>query len=131
MTVALPVWMERISPVFDTARRLLVVDRNDGREAGRREIDIAGLSPARRGEELAASGAEVLVCGAISKGYWQMVSAAGVEVIPFITGGVDQILEAYFGGRLSDPRFLMPGCGRQRRRRGSRQGVGGRRRGRR
>jgi len=29
--VAIPVWMERLSPVFDTARTLLIVETEDGR----------------------------------------------------------------------------------------------------
>ena len=131
MKVVLPVWMDRISPVFDTARRVLVVEREDGREVGRREVDIAELSPARRVKELAACGATGLICGAISTAHRKMISAGGVEVIPFISGRVDQGLEADFRGRVSDGRFLMPGCGRQRRRLGSREDFGGDRHGRR
>lgn len=129
MKVVLPVCLDRIAPVFDTARRVLVVERKDGREVGRREVDIAELSSAQRAEELAAYGATVLICGAISTAHGKI--AGGVEVIPFISGRVDQVLEAYFRGRVSDGRFLMPGCGRQRRRLGSREDFGGDRHGRR
>ena len=111
--VALPVWMGRISPLFDTARRLLLVKGKDGREAGRYEMIIDESCLLRRVRKLAESGADALICGGISRSCGYMVSAAGIEIISFVTGPVDDVLDAYFSGKLSDPRFLMPGCRRR------------------
>jgi len=40
MKVAIPIWNGRVSPVMDTACRLLVVDFADGREVSRETWDI-------------------------------------------------------------------------------------------
>ncbi|MFC1587690.1 NifB/NifX family molybdenum-iron cluster-binding protein [Planctomycetota bacterium] len=109
MKIALPAWMEFVSPVFDTARRILVVESKNDQEVARFELAIEELSLPLRVEKLAASGADVLICGAISKPFAKMISGKGIEVIPFITGNVEEVLNAYFSGRLSEPGFFMPG----------------------
>jgi predicted Fe-Mo cluster-binding NifX family protein len=117
--------MGRISPVFDSARELLVVQSEGGREVSRSDLMIEGLSPRLRVQKLTASGVDTLVCGAISRSLADMVSAAGVSVVPFVTGELAEVLQAHSDGRLTDPQFLMPGC------RGRGQGRRGRFRGRR
>lgn len=121
--------MGRVSPVFDTAQRLLVVDSEDGRTMARSELTIEGLSAPLRVQRLTASGVNTLICGAISRPLINMILAARIVVIPFVVGEVAEVLEAHFDGSLTDPRFLMPGC--QRRGRGRRfrhRGGGGRQR---
>ena len=41
-----------------------------------------------------------------------MIEAAGIELLPFIAGDVQQVLEHYLQGRTFDHTFRMPGCGR-------------------
>jgi hypothetical protein len=38
------------------------------------------------------------------------LTAGGITLIPFITGKVDRVLEAYARGESLTPGFLMPGC---------------------
>ena len=49
MKAAIPIWQGRVSPVFDVAERLLVVDHEDGMESGRHE---EALAAARRALQL-------------------------------------------------------------------------------
>lgn len=131
MKVALPVWDGRISPVFDTARNLLVVDSDGSVEAGRAEEALTdGFAP-RRAARLADLGVNVLICGAISRPLACMVAAYGIQIVPFVNGDADEVLSSYLSGRLAEPdfpaQFRMPGCrGRGRRFRG-RYGPRGRR----
>jgi len=116
MRAAIPVSDGRISPVFDAARRLLLVDIENGREVWRTEqiVEESDLSP--RARRVAESGAEVLICGAISRPLEAMLSSAGVEVIPQTCGLVEDVLKAFISGRLTERAFVMPGCcGRRRR----------------
>lgn len=116
MRIAIPVSDGRISPVFDAARRLLLVDIENGREVRRIEqiVDEQDLGP--RARRVAGSGADVLICGAISRPLETMISSAGVEVIPHTCGLVDDVLSAFVSGGLTDQAFVMPGCcGRRRR----------------
>ena len=116
MKVAIPIWNGRISPVFDVARHLLVVEIDGGVESERREEAIDGTDLVRRAEEVSRSGVDVLICGAISRPLETMLAAGGVEVIPHTCGSAEEVLRAFLAGQFTAQSFLMPGCcGRRRR----------------
>ena len=120
MKVAIPIWNERISPVFDTACRIVVVDINEGREVSRREYDISGFSLAERVRQLETLGINMLVCGAISNRQAQLIDSMNITVVPWVSAEIGEILGALSSGSIGETDFLMPGCrGRGRRRRGS------------
>jgi predicted Fe-Mo cluster-binding NifX family protein len=124
MRIAVPTHNGRVSPVFDTARTLLVADVEGGSELHRAEIDLDDLGPMERVRRLADSSVAVLICGAISIPMARLAAAHGVRVLPHIAGEIEEVLVAYYAGTLGDPRFLLPGCGRRLRRRGGRGGRG-------
>jgi hypothetical protein len=82
MRVAIPFFDGRISPVFDTARRLLLVDIEGGREVWRTEQIVEEPELGPRARRVAELGADVLICGAISWPLEVMLLSARVEVIP-------------------------------------------------
>ncbi len=120
MQIAIPVWGERVSPVFDSARRFILVALDNNVEVNRRELwfeDELALLKARR---IVAERADLLVCGAISRPVMDLCIAAGLEVIPWVSGDLPDVLAALLADELPQPRLSMPGCrgeGRQRRRR--------------
>lgn len=119
MKVAIPTWDDRVSPVFDVARHLLVVDVEDDAEIGRSEVVMEEAAFAPKAKRFADLGVKVLICGAISWPLEQMLVSAGVSVIPQACGMVEDVLEAFISGQLTEQAFLMPGCcGRRRRLRG-------------
>lgn len=124
MKIALPVWNDNISNVFDFAGRLLLVEIENGREVKQSEITLQVQSLPERASELKQLRVNVLLCGAISRALANMVTASGIEVLPYVTGRVDDVLQAYITGNLSQPQFTMPGCWP-----GARKGFGRRRRG--
>jgi predicted Fe-Mo cluster-binding NifX family protein len=67
MKFAITVWGERVSPVFDSARQLLIVEIEDKRITSRRYEPFDPDLPYRLNERLAELNIEVFVCGAISK----------------------------------------------------------------
>lgn len=115
MRVAIPVFDGRISPVFDAARHLLLVDIADGREVRRTEhlLDEPELGP--RARRVAAFGVDVLICGAISRLLETMLLSANVEVISQTSGQAEDVLRAFVSGQLTEDAFLMPGCHAHRR----------------
>ena len=117
MKVAVPEWKDRVSPVFDTARSVLVVLVNTRKEVRRDHIELRKGSLHGRVEALTNSGVNVLLCGAISRPLYDMLETAGIEVTPFLSGPIETVLEAFMEERISDPRLLMPGCCGKRRRR--------------
>ena len=124
MKIAIPIYNDSISNVFDFAHRLLLVDIENGKEANRSEVALESqLLPQRTGQ-LKDLGIDVLICGAISRSLANMVITSGIHVLPYVTGSIDDVLQAYLTGQLVKPEFSMPGCWP-----GARRGFGRRRRG--
>ena len=125
MKVALPIWNNRISPLFDTACRVVIWSAG---EAGGEleEYDLQGLVPPMKVRRIRELGAEVLICGAVSNTVAYLVESAGIRLVPWISGPVRDVIEAFERGQLEEPRYFMPGCGRMRRKRaGGGRGRGG------
>jgi predicted Fe-Mo cluster-binding NifX family protein len=123
----MPIWERRVAPLFDTAAQLLLVDVDGATESRRTTVPLPEHLPAQRVRRLSELGAGVLICGGISRPLAVLVMAAGVQVVPWVAGPVDQVLQAYERGKLPNPAFVMPGCWGHRRRcgwRGGRPGVG-------
>ncbi|NBB95977.1 MAG: dinitrogenase iron-molybdenum cofactor biosynthesis protein [Planctomycetes bacterium] len=126
MRVAIPHWQGRVSPVLDTAGRCLLVDVVDGGEVGRQDIELSGQTPQLRGRCITGLGADVLICGAISRPLLSTLRSADVDVRPHVCGEIETILAALIDGRLEDDTFLMPGCCGRRRQGQGRRHRGGR-----
>ncbi len=120
MKVSIPVLDNRISPVFDEARKVLLSEIEDGREVARCEEPLVGMGPLWKAMHLVGLGVDVLICSAISCAVERRLVAAGIQVIPHTCGSVEDVLCAYISGRLTAHSFLMPGC---RRRLGRRHGM--------
>ena len=112
MRLALPIWDDRVSPVLDTASRLLLIEAKDGAEISRSEILLDEQELARRCLRIKALGVNVLICGAVSRPFLSMLAAAEITLIPEISGTAEEVLEAYLKGTLFRAKFLMPGCKR-------------------
>ena len=108
-TIAIPTWNGRISPVFDTALRLLVVKLEKGRELRRFEVGIGEHFLPGKTIKLSELGIDTLICGAISEQFSYMVTNAGITLIPWISGQVEDVLQAYLAGNLHTIQFLRPG----------------------
>jgi predicted Fe-Mo cluster-binding NifX family protein len=109
---AFPYWNGRLAPVFDTARRMLVVSISS---AGvmRTDQPLVEGAPARRAVQLAEAGIDVLVCGAISRSLHELIIARGITVQPFLAGDLQEVVACWLAGRLGDETFVMPGCRRR------------------
>ncbi|HUV12736.1 MAG TPA: hypothetical protein VMY18_03775 [Acidobacteriota bacterium] len=110
MRIAIPVWKERVSPVFDVAKHLLVVDIEDSTEVARVLKTLTADQLTDRAQYVADLAVEILICGAISRPLELILGARAVGVIPHVCGATEEILRALVGGRINDRRFLMPGC---------------------
>lgn len=128
MRLALATWNGRISPVFDVARQVLMLEVEDGRVTGQHEETLPGTEPQAQVVRLTAFAPQTLICGAISQAMADLLAAADIRVIPFTAGAVEDVLAAWLAGSLPAPALSMPGCcGRMQRCHGRR--AGGRRSG--
>lgn len=110
MRIAIPIRDGWVSPAFDFARRLLLVDFGDGREAARSESALSPEANVRRAARLIELQVELLICGAISRDLARSVAGAGIEMLSYVSGPIDEVLKAFVAGRLAEPRFALPGC---------------------
>lgn len=116
MIVALSVWQERISPLFDMARQLWVVEVEKGREVSRREVPLNEGLFQLRAAKLSQLGVEILLCGAISRPFAFMLASLGIRVFPFLSGDAQEVLNAYLAGEVSGSRLALFGLGLRRHR---------------
>ena len=114
MRIAIPIWEDKVSPVLDTALRLLVVEVEYHREVSRFIYNIDEQDLIRRCLRIRNLNVDTLICGAVSRPFLHMLLASGVDVIQEISGRAEEVLKAYFHGNLFYSRFLMPGCKRNR-----------------
>jgi len=117
MIIGIPIWHGRVSPVFDVAGQLLVVEVNGSVESSRRQESLPDEAPERRTQRLQILGVETLICGAISRPLEALLAAGGIAVIPRLCGETEDVLRAFLSAGLQDDQFAMPGCGGQKRRR--------------
>ena len=114
MRIAIPVWEDRVSPVLDTASKLLVIERDDQGDIWRNEIHLREQGLSQRASRIEKAGIDILICGAVSSPFSQILIASGINLISGISGCVEDVLRAYMRGCLTQPKFLMPGCRRMR-----------------
>ncbi len=109
MQIAIPVWRERISPRLDSAGCVLMIRLEDGKELERWNLRLRGYPPGQRLHLLMMAGIDILICGALSRAMRRMMESAGIYVIAWKTGRIDDVLNAYLTDNLDDSRFLLPG----------------------
>jgi predicted Fe-Mo cluster-binding NifX family protein len=115
MKILVSVFQGRISPVFDVAKELLIVEVQGAKELGRREARVEETEVSTRAGQIVRIGAHVLICGAVSESLESMLTSAGVWVIPNTCGPVEEVLKAFISSEFGPRSFLMPGCcGRRR-----------------
>ena len=113
MRIAIPIWESKISPVLDTASRLLIVERENRSTTSRFEIYLDEQDVLRRCLRIQAAGVDTLICGAISRPFYRRLIGSGINVISGISGRPEDVLDAYLRGKLFCSKFMMPGCKEQ------------------
>jgi len=100
MRLALPKFGQRISPRFDCAARLLIVEVQGGAIQSRREESMEDLHRRYRIGLLLKRKVDVLLCGGIRRcDYFSFVNA-GIDVYTGLMGEAEDILEAFLKGRI-------------------------------
>ena len=117
MRVALPIWHDRVAPVFDTATTLTIFSCEQNCSAVE-TLEVASLTIHEKIALLQSHGIETLICGAFPFRYETLFKSTPVTVHSFIAGEVQEVLSALLSNTLDAPQFKMPGCkGRERRNR--------------
>jgi len=109
MKIAMTVWGNRISPVFDSAQTILLADIKDKSITDIHHEFIPLTTPSTLARTLIDLEIDRLICGAISQRPAQIIERAGILLLPFISGNARHVLELYVREKPIDS-YRMPGC---------------------
>lgn len=113
LKIIIPVWDDKVSPLLDTAGRLLLVEAQNRAVTSRCEVLMDEADLARRCFRIWRLKADVLICGAVSRAFARLLAAEpGLTIIQGISGPAREVLQAFLRGTLNRPRFMMPGSRR-------------------
>lgn len=107
--VAIPIFKMKVSPVFDSCTRVLLVDIENNREVDRKEIYLDALSLTERVTILLKTGVSVVICGGISDVMEKILIGSKIDLITRITGEIEYVLKAYLTRGIYRSRFHRPG----------------------
>ena len=114
MKTAFAYWDNRIAPVFDTARQIHLVEFDSDKIVVEQQALLPDDQPVQKVLRLVELGIKDLVCGAITRPMYELLTAYGIQVTPFIAGELNEVIQARVEDTLSHERFAMPGCHAQR-----------------
>ena len=105
----MPIWEDKVSPVMDTATKLLITESGTQKKGARFEVFLIKNDISQRCSFIRKLEIDVLICGAVSRLFSETLKASGIKIISGISGPSEDVLEAYLNGNLLQPKFLMPG----------------------
>jgi len=105
MKVGISVWEDRISPVLDGSKQLVVLDIDDGKEVGRDEVELLETYLPFKARKIAGLGLDVLICGAVSRPLAAMLTNSGISLAGWANGCVNDVVEAFLNGELETSDF--------------------------
>ncbi len=119
MKLAIAISKGRIAPLFDTSRRLLILELGEDRPVWSEDLELLEDGEFSRVAVMTRLNVHTLICGAISRELAASLEGRGVRVVAFISGDIDRVVQAFLADTLHSDVFCMPGCGCRRRRRHS------------
>jgi len=106
---AIPVFMGRVSPVLDTCTQLGLLEPGRKRNITCQTIPVKGKSIFERADEIKKLGVLVVICGAVSDALYNLLKESNIDLVCGITGDIEEVIDAYRNGTLTQARFRMPG----------------------
>jgi predicted Fe-Mo cluster-binding NifX family protein len=111
MKIAIPTFGTRVSPRFDCAQAVLIVNVEEGESAEHEELMASGWAPHERINKLLELGVDTIVCGGIDAWSAESLQSAGVTIYGWVAGEIDDVLAALLRGEL-DSEAVMGAGGR-------------------
>jgi predicted Fe-Mo cluster-binding NifX family protein len=106
MRIAIPVWNDHVSPIFDVARQIRIYDVEDGSV---RQTSVAEMPAGHHAGALREHGVDLLICAAVSSQLEPLIWVSGIDVVSDVCGPADAIARAFAAGDSSLSRYRSPG----------------------
>ena len=107
--IAIPIFQNRVSPVLDSCKYILVVDTEAKAEKVRSTVFFSDMSLAERCNLLCKLNISIVICGGVSEIFANMLEGSHIALINGIAGNIDDVISAFLMDRLHLPEFYMPG----------------------
>ncbi|WP_299982610.1 NifB/NifX family molybdenum-iron cluster-binding protein [Desulfobacula sp.] len=113
MKIAITVWGNRISPVFDAASTLFVAHIENQMIVKKSYASFNPAMPSDLIKLLKKMQVSVLICGAISTKPADSIVESDIKLISFVTGNALKLLDNFAHKQTIEKTFMMPGCSKQ------------------
>jgi len=101
-TIVIPIFENRISNRLDCSDNILLISIENGSVNKRQTFYWAPAKPLEKINLLLHLKVNVLICDGITEFYSSQLKNTPIQVIPWISGEVDEVLARYLDGKLTD-----------------------------
>jgi predicted Fe-Mo cluster-binding NifX family protein len=101
-TIALSVFGDRISSRLDVAEKLMIVSADDNEVKKMQTILLQESNPINKINSIIELKPDVLICGGLTEVYAEKLKYSKINVIPWVQGNSEEILQTYLDGVLSE-----------------------------
>ena len=108
MKIAVPIFGERVAPRFDCATSFRILTCDNGEIKKSEDVVLASTKSLERINLLFNLGIKILICGAINEFALRMFTEKGINVIPWIIGDVQKVINSYLKGDLKPGYTFSP-----------------------
>jgi len=109
MRIAIPVWENRVSPLFDSAGHILLADGNKNKIDKQEILNVESLTLFQRIDLLQKLKVNIFICGGITRSILETINNKNIKTIPFVCGDIKEIILAALKGKDVGTLFAMPG----------------------
>ena len=108
MKTAIPIHENRVSPRFDCTYRFLIVNVENNEITERETVVLHSINPMQRVKELVGLNIDTLICGAINEFTFRMLIGRGINVVPWVIGPADEVLDLFLKEELEAGEAFFP-----------------------
>jgi predicted Fe-Mo cluster-binding NifX family protein len=106
MKIAIPAFHSKVSPRFDTAQELVLLEVIDGKVINRERQPLQAYSAAGKIKKLLEQGVDTLICGGIDRLSRQQIGFNRIEVYSWVTGEIEDAVSCFLRNGLNSGTIL-------------------------
>jgi predicted Fe-Mo cluster-binding NifX family protein len=103
--VAIPRLGESLAPCFEYSASFVIFTVKEGHVVDQIDFPLCSKDPFDRVRLLRAQQVDTIICGGVMERYEDLLKASGIEVISWVSGSVEDLLNLFLRGQ------LVPGGG--------------------
>ncbi|WP_316897373.1 dinitrogenase iron-molybdenum cofactor biosynthesis protein [Pseudodesulfovibrio indicus] len=106
--ICLACYQDRLASVCENADGYKLFEIRDHKSYPAGLLSLPSKDPMDRTSAILACGVTIFLCGAIRNRTREALEEAGIQVIPWLTGSLGQVVDGYLHGSLAE--LAMPGA---------------------